>query len=227
LIAHLAPDLILTQDLCEVCAVSSSEPALCSLGVETLALDAHSLRGIGRSILSLAERLGATERGRALVTAMEAKIAAAGARIKGPTRRQVFVAEWLEPPFAAGHWLPEMVAAAGGVDVLGHAGEPSFPTTWEAVQRLKPELVVLAPCGFDVARTAAEASQVELPDLGCPVVAVDANAFYSRPAPRVAEGVTQLAHLLHPERVADPGLPYRELIGSIFDRPPANGPRAE
>jgi iron complex transport system substrate-binding protein len=226
LIARLAPDLILTQDLCEVCAVSSSEPALCSLGVETLALDAHSLRGIGRSILSLADRLGATERGRALVAAMEAKIAAAGARIQGPTRRQVFVAEWLEPPFAAGHWLPEMVAAAGGVDVLGRAGEPSFPTTWEAVQRLEPELVVFAPCGFDVARTAAEASQVELPDLGCPVVAVDANAYYSRPAPRVADGVTQLAHLLHPERVADPGLPYCELIGSIFDHPPANGPRA-
>jgi iron complex transport system substrate-binding protein len=226
LIARLAPDLILTQDLCEVCAVSSSEPALCSLGVETLALDAHSLRGIERSILSLAARLGAAERGAALVAAMEAKIAATGARIDRLTRRQVFVAEWLEPPFAAGHWLPEMVAAAGGVDVIGRAGEPSFPTTWEAVRRLEPELVVLAPCGFDVARTAAEVSQVELPGLGCPVVAVDGNAYYSRPAPRVADGVTQLAHLLHPERVRDPGLPYRELVGSIFDRPPAKGRRA-
>jgi iron complex transport system substrate-binding protein len=226
LIARLAPDLILTQDLCEVCAVSSSEPALCSLGVETLALDAHSLRGIERSILSLAATLGAAERGAALVAAMEAKIAATGASIDRLTRRQVFVAEWLEPPFAAGHWLPEMVAAAGGIDVIGRAGEPSFPTTWEAVRRLEPELVVLAPCGFDVARTGAEASQVELPDLGCPVVAVDGNAYYSRPAPRVADGVTQLAHLLHPERVPDPGLPYRELVGSIFDRPPAKGRRA-
>jgi len=124
LITRLAPDLILTQDLCEVCAVSSSEPALCSLGIETLALDAHSLRGIERSILSLAGRLRAGKRGGALVAAMEAKIAATGARIEALTRRQVFVAEWLEPPFAAGHWLPEMVAAAGGVDVLGRAGEP-------------------------------------------------------------------------------------------------------
>jgi iron complex transport system substrate-binding protein len=157
---------------------------------------------------------------------MEAKIAATVACIDRLTRRQVFVAEWLEPPFAAGHWLPEMVAAAGGVDVIGRAGEPSFPTAWEVVRQLEPELVVLAPCGFDVARTAAEASQVELPDLGCPVVAVDANAHYSRPAPRVADGVIQLAHLLHPERVADPGLPYRELVGSIFDRPPAKGRRA-
>jgi iron complex transport system substrate-binding protein len=225
LIARLAPDLVLTQDLCEVCAVSSSEPALCSLGVETLALDPHSLRGIERSILSLAARLGAAERGGALVAAMEATIAATGARIDRLTRRQVFVAEWLEPPFAAGHWVPEMVAAAGGVDVIGRAGEPSFRTTWEVVRRLEPELVVLAPCGFDVARTAAEASQVELLDLGCPVVAVDANAYYSRPAPRVADGVTQLAHLLHPERVPDPGLRYRELVGSIFDRPPAKGRR--
>jgi iron complex transport system substrate-binding protein len=226
LIARLAPDLILTQDLCEVCAVSSSEPALCSLDIETLALDDHSLRGIERSILSLAGRLGAAERGGALVAAMEAKIAATGARLERLTRRQVFVAEWLEPPFAAGHWLPEMVTAAGGVDVLGRAEEPSFSTTWEVVRRLEPELVALVPCGFDVARTAAEASQVELPDLGCPVVAVDANAYYSRPAPRVADGVTQLAHLLHPERVPDPGLPYREPVGSIFDRPPANGRRA-
>jgi len=224
LITRLAPDLILTQDLCEVCAVSSSEPALCSLGIETLALDAHSLRGIERSILSLAGRLRAGKRGGALVAAMEAKIAATGARIEALTRRQVFVAEWLEPPFAAGHWLPQMVAAAGGVDVLGRAGEPSFPTTWEVVRRLEPELVILAPCGFDVARTAAEACQV-VPDLGCPVVAVDANAYYSRPAPRVADGVTQLAHLLHPERVPDPGLPYRELVGSVFHRQPANGRR--
>jgi iron complex transport system substrate-binding protein len=226
LITRLAPDLILTQDLCEVCAVSSSEPALCSLGIETLPLDAHSLRGIERSILVLAARLGISERGGTLVAAMEAKIAATGALVEGLARRQVFVAEWLEPPFAAGHWLPGMVAAAGGVDVLGRAGEPSFPTTWEVVRWLEPELVVLAPCGFDVARTAADASQVDLPDLGCSVVAVDANAYYSRPAPRVTDGVRQLAHLLHPDRVPDPGLPYRELVGSIFDRPPAKGRRA-
>jgi iron complex transport system substrate-binding protein len=124
------------------------------------------------------------------------------------------VSEWLEPPFAAGHWLPEMIALAGGLDVLGKSREPSFPTSWELVRRLEPELVVLAPCGFDLARTVAEASRVDLPDLGCPVVAVDGNAHYSRPAPRVADGIRQLAHLLHPEEVADPGLAYHELIGS-------------
>jgi iron complex transport system substrate-binding protein len=228
LIDALGPDLILTQDLCEVCAVSSAEVSrLCKVDAEVISLDPRTIAEIEESVLRLAGRLGVPDRGAAVVADMRAKIARARELVAGFEPRRVFVAEWLDPPFAAGHWVPEMVELAGGEEVLGRAGEASFPTTWETVRERSPELVVLAPCGFDVARTAAEASQVELPDLGCPVVAVDANAFYSRPAPRVAEGVTQLAHLLHPERVADPGLPYRELIGSIFDRPPANGPRAE
>jgi iron complex transport system substrate-binding protein len=93
------------------------------------------------------------------------------------------------------------------------------------VRRLEPELVVVASCGFDLERAVAEASKTELPDLGCPVVAVDANAYYSRPAPRVADGVRQLAHLLHPEEVADPGLPYGELAGSIFNASPVRATR--
>jgi iron complex transport system substrate-binding protein len=228
LIDALGPDLILTQDLCEVCAVSSAEVSrLCKVDAEVISLDPRTIAEIEESVLRLAGRLGVPDRGAAVVADMRAKIARARELVAGFEPRRVFVAEWLDPPFAAGHWVPEMVELAGGEEVLGRAGEASFPTTWETVRERSPELVVLAPCGFDVARTAAEASQVELPDLGCPVVAVDANAYYSRPAPRVADGVTQLAHLLHPERVADPGLPYRELIGSIFDRPPANGPRAE
>jgi iron complex transport system substrate-binding protein len=133
--------------------------------------------------------------------------------VHGLERRRVFVSEWLDPPFAAGHWLPEMVAAAGGVEVLGRARRPSFRTSWDRVRRLEPELVVLAPCGFNLERAVAEA--VDLPEFGCRVVAVDANAYYSRPAPRVAEGVRQLAHLFHPEHVADPGLPYRELTRTV------------
>jgi iron complex transport system substrate-binding protein len=218
LIAQLAPDLILTQDLCEVCAVSSRDAALCAINAETLSLDAHSLAGVAQSILLLAVRLGVLERGRSVVAAMDATISALRARVRGLARRRVFVSEWLDPPFAAGHWLPEMVEAAGGIDVLGRPGRPSFPTSWEAVSRLEPELIVLAPCGFNVDRTAAEASRAGLPELGCPVVAVDANAYYSRPAPRVADGVTQLAHLLHPDHIRDPGLPYLELAGAVFDR---------
>jgi iron complex transport system substrate-binding protein len=214
LIARLEPDLIVTQDLCQVCAVSSSDDVLCALKVETLALDAHSVGEIEESILRLAARLGVLRRGQAVVSAMESKIDATVARVKGLVRRRVFVSEWLEPPFAAGHWLPEMIELAGGVDVLGRARRPSFPTSWELVRRLEPDLVVLAPCGFDLGRTVAEASRVDPTDLGCPVVAVDGNAYYSRPAPRVADGIRQLAHLLHPEEVPDPGLPYHELIGA-------------
>ena len=108
------------------------------------------------------------------------------------------------PPFAAGHWLPEMVAAAGGSDVLGRRGEPSFSVTWDAVEEKEPELVVVAACGYDARRGAAEADAVEL---ALPWIAVDANAYYSRPAPRVADGVRQLGFLLHPEVCEDPGLP--------------------
>jgi iron complex transport system substrate-binding protein len=218
LIEQLAPDLLLTQDLCQVCAVSSRDDALRALQVETLALDAHSVGDIEQSILRLAARLGLPRRGRVVVAAMERKIQGIGARVKDLPRRRVFVTEWLEPPFAAGHWVPEMVAAAGGVDILGRPREPSFRTSWDLVRRLDPELVVLAPCGFDLGRVVAGVSSVGLPDLGCPVVAVDADAYYSRPAPRVADGIRQLAYLLHPEEVPDPRLPYRELIGSIFDR---------
>jgi iron complex transport system substrate-binding protein len=213
LIARLAPDLILTQDLCEVCAVASSDGTLCALGIETLALDAHSLDELARSILLLAARLGVRGRGQGVVAAMEAKITLVRACVHGVPPRRVFVSEWLDPPFAAGHWLPEMVAAAGGVEVLGQPGQPSFRTSWETVRELQPELVVLACCGFDVDRTVREVRRARVPDLGCPIVAVDANAYYSRPAPRVADGVMQLAHLFHPDLAADPRLPYRQLGG--------------
>jgi iron complex transport system substrate-binding protein len=217
LIARLAPDLILTQDLCEVCAVSSSDGALCALGIETLTLDAHSLQGIARSILLVAARLGVPERGQRVVEAMDAKIELTRARVNRLPPVRVFVSEWLDPPFAAGHWLPEMVDAAGGVDVLGQAGRPSFRTSWKTVGRLAPELVVLACCGFDIERTVHEAARAGVPHLGCRIVAVDANAYYSRPAPRVADGVTQLAHLFHPAGAPDPQLPYHEFVGATDD----------
>jgi iron complex transport system substrate-binding protein len=139
---------------------------------------------------------------------MRARLATVKEAVQGLERPRVFVAEWLDPPFAAGHWVPEMVEAAGGVEVLGRAGEPSFRTTWEDVAAAAPDLVVVAPCGYDAERGAAEARHAPLP---ARAVAVDANAYYSRPAPRIADGVSQLAHLLHPEAVPDPGLPWVEV----------------
>ena len=209
LIDALDPDLILTQDLCAVCAVSSGAvDELCATDAEVVALDAHTLREVMERIVSLGDLLGVRERGRAVVGEMETTIQTVRAQVAGAPPRRVFVAEWIEPPFAAGHWIPEMVALAGGHDVLGRPGAASYPTSWETVRAHGPELVVVAPCGFDHERAAAEAS---LPPLGCPAVAVDANAYYARPAPRLADGVAQLGFLIHPELVDDPGLPYVEL----------------
>jgi len=203
------PDIILTQNLCTVCAVSADNVnRLCATRAQIVALDAHTIGQIADRVVSLAELLHVRERGEAVVAEMRRKIAAARERVGGVDPRPVFVAEWLDPPFAAGHWVPEMVALAGGRDVLGRAGAPSYPTSWETVATFWPELVVAAPCGFDHERAAREA---RLPKLDCRAVAVDSNAYYARPAPRIADGIAQLAFLIHPDLAADPGLPYIEL----------------
>jgi iron complex transport system substrate-binding protein len=214
LLEALEPDVILTQNLCTVCAVSAENvDELCATEAEIVALDAHTLAEIEERILALADLLGVTARGRAVVAEMEAKVAAVHERLGEAPRRPVFVAEWLDPPYAAGHWIPEMVSLAGGRDVLGRAGAASYPTSWETVRAQRPELVIVAPCGFDHRRAAREA---QLPPLGCRAVAVDSNAYYARPGPRVADGVAQLAFLIRPELAADPGLPYLELAaGSV------------
>jgi iron complex transport system substrate-binding protein len=134
----------------------------------------------------------------------------AAASVRGLPARRVFFAEWIDPPFCAGHWLPEMIELAGGVDILGHAGEPSYSTTWDEVVAQRPDLVVIAPCGFGAEEAAERAAELELP---CSAVAVDADSYYSRPAPRLADGVRQLAHLFHPESAPDPGLPSIVLSG--------------
>jgi iron complex transport system substrate-binding protein len=209
LIRELEPDLVITQDLCHVCAVSSEDVTrVRSLDAEVLALDPRTLGEVAESVRTVARRLGVADRGEAVAGEMEARIAAAAEAVAGAEAVPVFVAEWLDPPFAAGHWLPEMVALAGGADVLGRAGQPSFPTTWDEVFAAGPKVIVAAACGFDAARIAGEAAGLEFP---CRTVAVDANARYSRPAPRLAEGVEQLAHLLHPDLAPDPGLPSIEI----------------
>jgi iron complex transport system substrate-binding protein len=188
-----------------VCAVSGDDVAtLCPVGAEVISLNPMTLDGIAESVETLAGRLGVSDRGRAVADEMRAAIEEVRRAVDGRPIRRIFVAEWTDPPFAAGHWLPEMVAAAGGADVLGRAGEPSYSVTWDQVRDEQPELVIVAACGFDARRGAQEATGLEL---GVPTIAVDANAYYSRPAPRVADGVRQLGFLLHPEVCADPGLP--------------------
>jgi iron complex transport system substrate-binding protein len=161
-----------------------------------------------RSVITLAERLGVRERGLEVVQAMRAKVAAVRAAVAGRERPRVFMAEWMDPPYGSGHWLPEMVEAAGGTNLLSKPGEYSFATTWETVLGEEPELIVLAACGFSLEQALERTTDLQLP---VRTVVVDGDAHFSRPAPRIADGVRQLAHLIHPEAVEDPGLPYVEL----------------
>jgi iron complex transport system substrate-binding protein len=211
LLEQLAPDLIVTQDLCEVCAVSSGEVRRVShIDVETLSLDPSDLSEIEESIRTLSRHLHVAAKGEQVAQAMHHRIDFVHQLVRGLPRLRVFIAEWLDPPFAAGHWVPEMVALAGGDEVLGRPRERSFATTWQEVAEAAPQLVVLAPCGFDLERTIADAGAV--PAMGARVVAVNGDAAYSRPGPRVAEGVAQLASLMHPEAVEPPRLELCQLV---------------
>jgi iron complex transport system substrate-binding protein len=214
LMAELAPDVVITQDVCEVCAVSSGDLAsACPVGAELFSINARTLGDVLASVVDLAERLGVHERGLAVAGKMREEIEAVRTATVGAERPRVFVAEWIDPPYGAGHWVPEMVEAAGGSSVLGSAGEYSVRTSWEAVLDADPKLVVVAACGFDVERTMARAGGLRLP---VPTVVVDGDAYFSRPAPGLADGVRQLGHLLHPERVDDPGLPCQWLPMGAF-----------
>ena len=205
LIEALKPDVIVTQDLCAVCAVSSGELAsACPVGVEVVSLDPRTYDEVADSIRELAAQLGVAGRGEAIAAGMLDTAAEVARSVQSLEPRRVFFAEWLDPPFCAGHWLPGMIDVAGGVDVLGRPGQPSQSTSWDTVVSLEPELVVLGPCGFDAEQAMERAIGLELP---CPTVVVDGDAYYSRPGPRLAAGIRQLAHLFHPGAVRDPRLP--------------------
>jgi iron complex transport system substrate-binding protein len=214
LIGELRPDVIVTQDLCAVCAVSSGElGSACPVGAEVISLDPSTLEEVARSIETLASWLGVPERGRAVAAEMRSIIEGVRKATRDLPRPRVFVAEWIDPPFVPGHWLPEMIEAAGGEAVLGEPGRPSHPSSWAAVSAADPEMIVIAPCGFDAAESARRSAGVEFTRLvpDARIVAVDGDGFYSRPGPRLADGVRQLGHLLHPEVVPDPGLPLIDL----------------
>lgn len=215
LVERLAPDVIVTQDLCAVCAVSSGELAsACPVGAEVVSLDPQTFGDVAASIELLAGRLDVARQGKALADRMRASAEDVATAVRGCPRLRVFFAEWLEPPFCAGHWLPEMIDLAGGADVMGRPGEPSFSTSWDEVFALEPELVVVGPCGFGAEEAAARAAELDWP---VPAVAVDGDGYYSRPGPRLAEGVRQLAHLFHPDLVSDPGLPAIPLENAVVD----------
>lgn len=207
----LDADLVVTQDLCEVCAVdvSTVDDALTYLGchAEVVTLDPHTLDEVLASIETVGQLTGRSATAEAVVSALRARLEVVTAAVVGRPRPRVMVLEWTQPPFAPGHWIPEMVAAAGGVCVLGSAGEKSVRTTWEAIRAAEPDVIVSAPCGFH-AEAAAELTRELLPrDVlpdGIPVWAVDANSSFARPAGRLVDGVEALAAIFHPDALPAP-----------------------
>jgi iron complex transport system substrate-binding protein len=204
-LSGLDPDLILTQDLCWVCALPSGKvtEALDFLGctAEVLALDPYSLEDVLQTIAAVAGRAGVAGRGAAVVGELRARLARVAAGVAGRSRPRVAVVEWVDPPFTAGHWIPDLVEAAGGEPVGGTPGERSVPTTWAAIAQASPDVVVVSPCGFHLDGAAQQAQVVlaQLPDV--PVWAIDGDGLIVRPGPRLVAGVEALAAILHPDAV--------------------------
>ena len=205
-LAGLDADLVVTQDLCAVCAVDVSvvDDALSHLGctADVLTVDPHTLDEVLGSVLLLGERTGHADRAGALVGDLRERLETVQQAVAGRDRPRVLLLEWTDPPYAPGHWVPEMITVAGGEPALGTAGEKSVRVTWEQCRDSRPDLVVCAPCGYDLpgSRKLAEemvSSGVLPPHL--PVWAVDANASFARPGPRLVDGVEALAGIVHPD----------------------------
>jgi iron complex transport system substrate-binding protein len=212
LLRELEPDLIVTQELCPVCAVTYDEVvkeaehiASCP---KVIALDPKTIGETMGDIRTVAAATGARDAALDLVARQRARIDRLRTAVKGaPQRPAVAAIEWFDPVFTAGHWTPQLIELAGGIDVLGLPGEHSEQTTWEMVAAARPEVVVCMPCGYDARRSLQEAEQFadQLRSVGAErVVAVDAAAYFSRPGPRLVDGLELLGHVLHPELVELP-----------------------
>lgn len=204
-LAGLDADLVVTQDLCAVCAVDVSvvDDALAHLGctAEVLTIDPHTLDQVLDSILLLGRATGHDAEARALVASQQARLAAVADRVADRDRPRVMLLEWTDPPYAPGHWVPEMIEAAGGVPLLGKSGAMSERVLWESVHEARPDVVVVAPCGYDLAGATTLAEELVASGVlppGIPVHPVDANASWARPGTRLVDGVEELAGILHP-----------------------------
>jgi iron complex transport system substrate-binding protein len=210
LLERLAVDLIVTQAVCEVCAVSYDDVVAAARRLPTrprvISLDPSTLDEVLADLPRLAQAAEVGTAGQALAEQAAARIEAVERAVAGAPRPRVAALEWLDPLFAAGHWVPEMIQVAGGVDVLGKPGQKSRTLTWDDLEASRPEVIVSMPCGYDTARAAEEtsAAREQLAALGAPAFAVDASAYFSRPGPRLIDGIELLAHILHPERVPAP-----------------------
>ena len=207
-IRELQPDLILTQDLCAVCAVpaGSVEDALDVMGcrADVVSLEPSSLDDIIDSVVALGARTGAEDRSRQVADSLRSRLERVRTAVAGLDRPGTLALEWSDPPFNGGHWVPEMIDAAGGDPVLASPRTPSIRLDWEDIASSSPDAVVFMPCGYDLDHAVEEgACLLERPELGAApaVYAVDASAYFSRPGPRVVDGVEILASCLHPGSV--------------------------
>jgi iron complex transport system substrate-binding protein len=215
-LSGLDADLVVTQDLCAVCAVDVSvvDDALAHLGcsAEVLTIDPHTIEEVLSSVGTLGKATGTDERAEQLVASLRARLDDVVRRVAGRPRPRTLVLEWTDPAFAPGHWVPEMVELAGGHSVLGTAGEKSYRVGWDDVREAGPDTVVCAPCGFGLDQSVSLAQELVAAEVlppGVAVWAVDANASFARPGPRLVDGVEALAGILHPDVVAPSAIAQR------------------
>lgn len=216
LLLRLKPDLIVTQDLCDVCAISADDLAAglsrfpSGSRPRVVSFTPRALGEVWEGIREIARAAGRESEGQALAEWLALEVKTVGEAVaESAARPKVLCLEWLDPPFTAGHWVPEMVRLAGGIDVLGREGEPSFAIHWQEAVSARPEIVILMSCGYNLERNINVWRSTKLPPgwdeipavRNDRVYAVDANAYYSRPGPRLSEGVALLAALLHPTQV--------------------------
>jgi iron complex transport system substrate-binding protein len=209
-LTDLRPDLIVTQALCAVCAVSHDDVEAVAKEIEThprvIALDPHTIGEVLGDARTLAQATDRKDAAVALIGGAAARIDRVRLAVRGARRPRVAALDWLDPPFAAGHWTPQMIDYAGGEDVLGFPGEHSERRTWDEVAAARPDIVIVMPCGYDaeIAHREAEMHRDELIAVGAgEVVAVNASAYFSRPGPRIVDGLELLASILHPDRVPE------------------------
>jgi iron complex transport system substrate-binding protein len=214
----LAPDLIVTQALCAVCAVSYDDVRAIAERMdpppEVLALDPHTLGEVLGDVRTLAQATDAKDAGVDIVQDAAARIDRVRLAVRDAPPVAVAALEWLDPIYVAGHWTPQLIEYAGGIDVLGLPGERSQMRRWDEVAAAAPEVVVCMPCGYDAERALEEAESYadELAELGARrVVAVDAAAYFSRPGPRLVDGLELMAHILHPDLVPEAPGEVREV----------------
>jgi iron complex transport system substrate-binding protein len=225
-LAEVAPDLIVTQALCAVCAVSYEDVRAVAGRLpshpDVISLDPKTLGEVLDDLVRLAEVTGVQDRGERLRVDLQGRLDRVSDAVEGAPRSRVVTLEWLAPPYAGGHWVPEMVELAGGKSVAGEPGRDSRVVPWEELAAARPDVAVAMPCGL-YAEEAAEQSlahRSELEALGAETVyAVDAASSFSRPGPRLVDGVELLGHLLHPDRVPAPdGLSFRDLSAELGAR---------